>query len=106
FPRLSKLLNLRAVPKPMSEPGHLGDKKTRTRDLCRDRVAVSGCNFTAPIATLGALGNTREVSYCNPDSLTEFSEICGSPFIGNASCGSIPPPLPLIFLMYGHSNVR
>src|SRR5882762_10182174 len=38
-----------------------GDDETRTRDLCRDS------NFTAPIATLGALRNPQEVllhPYC------------------------------------------
>src|SRR5216683_2323164 len=39
-----------------------GDDETRTRDLCRDSPASRGnCNFTAPIATLGALRNPREV---------------------------------------------
>ena len=40
-----------------------GDDETRTRDLCRDsqRPEVTSCNFTAPIATLGALRNPLEV---------------------------------------------
>src|SRR6267143_2506177 len=40
-----------------------GDDETRTRDLCRDRQRpeVTSCNFTAPIATLGALGSPREL---------------------------------------------
>ena len=40
-----------------------GDDETRTRDLCRDRqrCKVTSCNFTAPIATSGALSNPQEV---------------------------------------------
>src|SRR6266852_5127450 len=38
-----------------------GHDETRTRDLCRNSPEVAGCNFTAPIATLGALGNPREL---------------------------------------------
>jgi len=40
-----------------------GDDETRTRDLCRDSsiFTVTSCNFTAPIATSGALSNPQEV---------------------------------------------
>src|SRR5215469_18499515 len=46
-----------------------GDDGTRTRGLCRDSsiFTVTSCNFTAPIATSGALRNPREVllhPYC------------------------------------------
>src|SRR2546421_5031935 len=61
-----------------------GDDGTRTRGLCRDRQCpeVTGCNFTAPIATLGALRNPREVLlHPNCTQLPILGPCCRAPIL-------------------------
>src|SRR5882724_444209 len=74
-----------------------GDDETRTRDLCRDsqRPEVTGCNFTAPIATLGALRNPREVLlHPNCTQIRRFSALVIGSYFDTSGVGAIRFRMP------------